>query len=386
MTENMPNPAAIRRLRWLIVLTLIATLAVIVLGAFTRLADAGLGCPDWPTCYGHLWVPQSADDIASANQAFPDTPVHTGKTWPEQFHRILASSLGLLCLVILFHVVRYFPARQWSLQVGLLALLILATLARVFVGSQLDILLILMVLAYFGSLAAVPWQSKGLNLRLPLFVAGWVVLQGLFGMWTVTLKLWPQVVTLHLLGGFTLLSVLWWQSLRLTKINMTGLIAPVRKLAIAGLVVVIVQIMLGGWTTSNYAALACPDMPLCQGQVWPNPDFAEGFNILQHIGPNYLGGQMDSGGRVAIHLAHRIGAITVTVVLAWLAIALYRLRSTKLALGLATVLTIQVSLGISNIAFFLPLPVAVLHNLFGALLLLTLITINYCATERSEHD
>jgi cytochrome c oxidase assembly protein subunit 15 len=386
MIEHSPNPAAIRRLRWLIVITLIATLSVIVLGAFTRLADAGLGCPDWPTCYGHLWVPNSADDIATANQAFPDTPVLAGKTWPEQFHRILASSLGLLCLVVLFQVLRYFPRKVWSLQVTLLGLLILSTIVRAFIGHQLDILLIIMVLLYFSSLAFVPWQAKGLNLRLPLFVAGWVVLQGLFGMWTVTLKLWPQVVTLHLLGGFTLLSVLWWQSLRLTAINMAALIAPIKTLAQVGLVVVVIQITLGGWTTSNYAALACPDLPYCQGQLWPDPDFAEGFNVLQHVGPNYLGGQMDNGGRVAIHLAHRIGAITVTLVLGWLAFALYRLRSKKLALLLATVLTTQVALGISNVAFFLPLPVAVLHNLFGALLLLTLITINYCATERSDND
>lgn len=386
MTVKLPNPTVIRRLRWLIVITLIATLTVIVLGAFTRLADAGLGCPDWPTCYGHLWVPHTVDDIANANEAFPDTPVHTGKTWPEQFHRIIATSLGLLCLAILFQVLRYFPRKQWSVQVSLLGLLILATVARAFVGHALDSLLILLVVIYFGSLAAVPWQATGLNLRLPLFVAGWVVLQGLFGMWTVTLKLWPQVVTLHLLGGFTLLSVLWWQSLRLTKINMAGMIAPAKKLAIAGLAVVIVQIMLGGWTTSNYAALACPDLPLCQGKVWPNPDFVEGFNILQHVGPNYLGGQMDNGGRVAIHLAHRFGAITVTLILGWLAVSLYRLRSKKLAVALGMVLTIQVTLGISNVAFYLPLLVAVLHNLFGALLLLTLITINYCATERSEHD
>ncbi len=386
MTEVKPSPLALRHVRWVIMITLFATLTVIVLGAFTRLSDAGLGCPDWPTCYGHLWVPGSVEDVATANEAFPDTPVEAHKTWPEQFHRILASSLGLLCLSLLVMVLRHFPRRLWLLPVSLLGLLVATTIARAFLGSPVDYALIPLTLGYFASLATVPWQPKGLNLRLALFVAGWVVLQGLFGMWTVTLKLWPQVVTLHLLGGFTLLSALWWQSLRLNHIDMGERIAHLQKLARIGLAVVVLQILLGGWISSNYAALACPDLPLCQGQLWPNPDFVAGFNIMQHIGPNYLGGTMDAAGRVAIHLAHRMGAIAVTLVLGWLLISLYKAGSRKLAVLLGSVLSIQIGLGLSNVAFYLPLPVAVLHNLFGAILLLTLITISYFAYSRTSHE
>lgn len=386
MTDIKPSPIALRHIRWVIAITLLATLTVIVLGAFTRLADAGLGCPDWPTCYGHLWVPGSVADIAVANEAFPETPVLVTKTWPEQLHRILASSLGLLCLVLLVMVLRHFPRRHWLLPLSLLTLLVATTIARALLGSPVDYVLIPLTLGYCASLATVPWQRNGLNLRLALFVAGWVVLQGLFGMWTVTLKLWPQVVTLHLLGGFTLLAVLWWQFLRLNHITMGSRIVHLQTLARIGLAVVILQIMLGGWISSNYAALACPDLPLCQGQLWPNPDFVEGFNIFQHVGPNYLGGKMDAAGRVAIHLAHRMGAITVTLVLAWLLFRLYKAGSRKLSVLLGSVLTFQVALGVSNVAFFLPLPVAVLHNLFGALLLLTVMTISFYAYTRTSHE
>src|SRR5688572_22301586 len=208
----------------------------------------------------------------------------------------------------------------------------------------------------------------------------------MFGMWTVTLKLWPQVVTTHLLGGFATLSLLWLLALRL---NQRTWRAPadgtswgkLRPLAMFGLLLVIVQIALGGWTSSNYAALACPDLPTCQGRWLPPMDFAGGFNIMQEIGPNYLGGQLDGSARVAIHMAHRIGAIVVTLYLIFLLSQLYKHASrphmSRQANVIALLLTVQVGLGLSNVIWSLPLAVAVAHNAFGALLLLSLVTLNY---------
>jgi cytochrome c oxidase assembly protein subunit 15 len=310
---------------------------VVVLGAFTRLVHAGLGCPDWPTCYGHYWVPNTAEEIHVANQVFIETPVQTEKTWPEQIHRIFASSLGLL----------------------MIALVVIAIRNR---------------------------RIEGQPLKLPIFMLGFVVLQGLFGMWTVTLLLWPQVVTLHLLGGFTTLSLLWLLLQRLGnfgwRVDQVSLeaISKLRGLAVAGLLVVILQIALGGWTTSNYAALACADLPTCHNEWLPPMDFAAGFDFFQKIGPNYLGGQMDNQARTAIHFSHRIGAIVTTGVLLFLAVSLFLTR-TKVARSMACLLCaallVQVALGLSNVFFALPLPVAVAHNACGAMLLLVMVTLNH---------
>jgi len=396
----MENP--INQQYWLKNLTIISIVAaavVIILGAFTRLSDAGLGCPDWPTCYGHLWIPDSLSEIAIANSAFPDTPVLEGKAWPEQIHRIMASSLGLLCLTMLILVLKRFPSSYWFKPVMLLVGLVTLTVFRAFLDDKLDIPLLLGLVLFFGSIFTVPHFKQSNNVKLSLFIAGWVILQGLFGMWTVTLNLWPQVVTAHLIGGFTLISLLWWQLLTLSSTTKPGsgtqhnaialtAIKPryisLNKLALAGLVVVIIQIFLGGWTSSNYAALACPDLPLCQGQIWPDPDFSKGFNLLQDIGPNYLGGTMDNASRIAVHLSHRIGAIIVTLILLILAGTLFIRSYMALSLTLLSVLGIQVVLGISNVAFYLPLSVAVLHNAGAALLLLILVTINYHLNKRAS--
>ena len=308
-------------------------LCVIVLGAFTRLVDAGLGCPDWPVCYGHVLWPMEAHEVAAANASFPDTPVEHDKTWPEQVHRIAASSLGLVCI----------------------ALVVIAFRHR---------------------------NRGGQPLKLPIFLLGLVILQGLFGMWTVTLKLWPQVVTAHLLGGFATLS-----SLMLLYYRLAGyrwLVASsqlqelrrLRPLAIAALLVAIGQIALGGWTSSNYAALACPDLPTCQGAWLPPMNFAEGFDIGQHIGPNYLGGVMDNAARTAIHFSHRIGAVLVSGILLVLAVMLRGtavFEAKRWATLLLSTLVLQLILGLSNIVWALPLPVAVAHNAVGAALLLVLI-------------
>lgn len=322
---------------YLAVLAFCMAVVVVALGAFTRLSHAGLGCPDWPTCYGHFWVPNTADEIHTANQAFAATPVETEKTWPEQIHRIFASSLGLL----------------------MIGLVVIALRHRCVEGQPL---------------------------KLPLFMLGFVILQGLFGMWTVTLLLWPQVVTLHLLGGFTTLSLLWLLVQRLgdfhwhLKADALKKINTLRGLALTGLLVVIVQIALGGWTSSNYAALACADLPTCHNVWVPDMDFSAGFNFFQHIGPNYLGGQLDNQARTAIHFSHRVGALITTVVLLSLIVSLcmMRIRNTQLIAGLlSVVLLVQIALGLSNVWFALPLPVAVAHNAVGAMLLLVMVTLNH---------
>jgi cytochrome c oxidase assembly protein subunit 15 len=323
----------------LVKFAVLLAVGVVILGAFTRLKDAGLGCPDWPGCYGHLWMPQTAEEIAAAEEAFPHAPFEQHKAWPEVVHRYFASALGFV--IILINIV------AWR--------------------NRHD-----------------PEQPR----RLPLFLLGLVILQGLFGMWTVTLNLWPQVVTTHLLGGFATLSLLYLLSLRLQNAPWPTPTIPLlrwqqlRPLALLGLVLVVIQIALGGWTSSNYAALACPDLPTCQGQWVPgHMDFGMGFNFAQEIGPNYLGGQMDAPGRVAIHFAHRMGALVVVLYLAFLLRQLYRnaggaelRRQANVILGL---LVLQVLLGLSNIIWSLPLPVAVAHNAGGALLLLSLVNLNY---------
>lgn len=316
---------------------------VVALGAFTRLVDAGLGCPDWPGCYGHLTWPNDHAEIRAAHELFPGAPVDTDKTWPEMVHRYFAGTLGLVILVL--------------------------------------------------AVAAMKDKQTPAMRKLPWALVVLVIIQALFGMWTVTLKLWPQVVTAHLLGGFTTLALLWLMFLRLRRRSSSvapgrrPVLAGIRILAFAALVAVSLQIALGGWTSSNYAALACIDLPTCHGEWLPAADFARGFDIAQTIGPNYLGGLMDNEARTAIHLSHRVGAVIVTAILLLLAFRLSRGcdSSLRVAAGvLVAVLVLQISLGVTNILAALPLPVAVAHNGVGALLLLTLVTINYQLHNRSN--
>lgn len=330
------NAAATRSRRHLLFTlsfcAVILAMVVVILGAFTRLSDAGLGCPDWPGCYGHLTWPKSAEDVAAAEARFPETPVEHDKTWPEMVHRYFAGILGLVIFAIALLVWR---------------------------GRQ----------------------NEKLPLRLSVFLAALVVLQGAFGMWTVTLKLWPQVVTAHLLGGFATASCLWLLTLRLSPWRFAAKVpVGLRFWAVVGLVAVILQIALGGWTSANYAAIACADLPTCHGVWWPPADFAQGFNIFQHVGPNYLGGLLDNHARTAIHLTHRLGAVVVTILLLVLAFRLWHSRdgwSQRMTLVLLAALLTQISLGISNVYWALPLPVAVAHNAFGLVLLLVLVTLNY---------
>lgn len=363
-------------------------LVVVVLGAYTRLVDAGLGCPDWPTCYGHLWIPDSVEEIETANLKFKDTPVETDKTWPEQVHRIFASSLGLIILIFFYFVLKKETAEKSIKYINTVSIfliaLVLATIVRIFVGDTFEPVVGLIVFAYFLNIGRL-WRGSSRPSSLFLLtsvLAGLVIVQGLFGMWTVTLKLWPQVVTGHLLGGFATISLiaLIWSLLLSPKYSI--FVKPngmAKKLILASFVIVVIQITLGGWTTSNYAALACPELPTCQSYWFPKADFVEGFNIFQHVGPNYLGGKLDNDARVAIHLSHRIGAVLTCFIVVLLIIALFkeasslpaknRITQRLYALGLAGTLFVQLSLGVSNILFALPLTVAVAHNAVGALLL-----------------
>jgi len=338
-------------------LALVSTIfasVVVLLGAWTRLVDAGLGCPDWPGCYGFFSVPTTSEEIATAEMRFPDAPVEVAKGWPEMIHRYFASSLGLLII-------------------GLTILSIRERKKERLVASSST-----------GS------NSAPLKHCIALLIL--VICQGLFGMWTVTLKLWPQVVSLHLIGGFTTLSLLYLLYLRTSpsartkadKINRPEWLSRLNKLAIIALVLVGVQIFLGAWTASNYAALACgSDFPTCQSSMWPEMNFAGGFNFFQAIGPNYLGGLFDNESRVAIQMTHRIGALIVTLFLAYLLWAMKSLtkqlshKQHRAAKWVLIFLLAQLLLGVSNVIWLIPLSIAVAHNGMGAVLLLSLVNLNY---------
>lgn len=328
-----------RAYRWGLIATAV-TCVVVVLGAFTRLVDAGLGCPDWPGCYGHLTWPKSEGAIAAAEARFPDFPVEHDKTWPEMVHRYFATFLGLIIIGL--------TVATWR------------------------------------------WAASTPHQQYPRFhilgLLGLVILQGMFGMWTVTLKLWPQVVTAHLLGGFATLSLLWlfvqrcsgarWQ----LPSHLYRNISPLRFLTVITLFAVIGQIALGGWTSSNYAALACTDLPTCHGEWWPTMDFVHAFNFGQDIGPNYLGGLLENEARTAIHVSHRLGAVLVSLLvlaLWWKLLSFGSVVTKPIAWLMLLVLLVQLALGVTNVLGSLPLWVAVAHNAVGALLLLVLVTLTH---------
>ncbi len=306
----------------------ILALTVIVLGAYTRLSDAGLGCPDWPGCYGNLIVPDQAE---LANEAFPERPLEQAKAWKEMMHRYAASFLGLLILIMAF--LCWTKPSLSDMRIFASALLLL------------------------------------------------VIFQGVLGMWTVTLLLKPVIVLSHLLGGLSILSLLYWTVLRQQSREAVAGSSGNSKLlplVIVGMIILGMQITLGGWTSSNYAALACPDFPTCQGVWWPKMDFSEGFILWRGLGIDYEGGVLHGNARTAIHMAHRIGAFITFITILTIGIQAIRsgMKNIKLTgLIVLIILIAQVSLGIANIKFSLPLSVAVAHNGVAALLLLSLVTL-----------
>jgi len=314
--------------------SVLLALVVIVLGAYVRLSHAGLGCPDWPGCYGHLvGVPESTAEIDSANQAYPERAVEAGKAWKEVIHRYFAAALGLLILL----------------------LAILAIKNR---------------------------KQPGQAVWLPIILVGLVIFQALLGMWTVTLLLKPVIVMLHLLGGLTIVALLWWLVLKSSDHPVAAKNKNITRVLVLGLILLLGQIILGGWTSTNYAALACPDFPTCQGKWWPETDFKEAFVFWRGLGQNYEFGVLDNPARTAIHLSHRMFAIVVGVF--WLFLLLrvkkrsadssnmHQLASITLLLLLA-----QIALGVSNVVMKLPISVAVMHNGGAALLLLSVVTLIY---------
>lgn len=348
--------------------------AVIVFGAFVRLSHAGLSCPDWPTCYGAITWPGHADQVAAANLAFPERPVEAHKTWREQGHRFAAATLGLVVLVLAWLGARGQGRRSWL--VGLSALAATAGVFTYIAGNwPLSLFASLVAMAAPVFLALDPGRSTAQ--RLALLTLPVIIFQAMLGMWTVTWLLKPAVVMAHLMGGlltFSLLVALAWAlgSYRPRRsVSAQGLM----RWLVLGLVLLGGQVALGGWTSANYAALACGlDFPQCMGQWWPATDFREGFVLWRGIGVNYEGGILDAPARTAIHLAHRIGALVVLAALGLAAAALWRRGWRNHALALVIVLLTQVAIGIGNVLTGLPLWLATAHNGVAALLLFVLLS------------
>jgi len=298
---------------------------VIALGAWTRLADAGLGCPDWPGCYGFVTFPTAPSEIAQAEALYPDSPVEIDKIIPEVVHRYFAASLGLLAIVILF----------FSLK-----------------------------------------NNKHIKLSAALLTV--IIGQGIFGYLTVSLKLYPLIVTGHLFGAMIVTSIFLIMFLNTSNYQYSSNVLRSRRTLIyIGVGLVLGQIFLGAWTSTNYAARACLDFPLCQGQLIPPTDFSEGFNFFQSLGPNYLFGQLSNEARVAIHLTHRIGAIIVLLYSIFLATKIYSKQTKLFVFTFLGILGIQIFLGINNILSSLPLWNAVAHNMVGVMLFLWFVVMIY---------
>jgi len=314
----------------LAMLAAIVAFCVIVLGAWVRLSHAGLGCPDWPGCYGQLTWPEATHEIDAANQAFPERPYESNKAWREMVHRYLAGTLMLLVFALTWLVWRD-PKT----------------------GSKL----------------------KGLTVAMTLLI----IFQALLGMWTVTLKVMPFIVMAHLLGGLLSFSLILWLMLSSRPQNAAVADIKTRKMRssiVVAIMVLAAQIALGGWTSSNYAALACPDVPMCTGQWWPDANFREGFVLWREVGVDYEGGILDHPSRVAVHLTHRIGAVVTLAVLRLLAFRMFKLP--QLQTGgrlLMTLVLAQFTLGVLNVALYLPLANAVAHNAGAVLLLATLLAL-----------
>lgn len=358
--------------RALALFTCALALVLVVLGAYVRLSHAGLGCPDWPGCYGRISVPSASERINAANRAYPQRPVEAHKAWKEMAHRYVAGVLGLLILFLVF-------------------------LSR---------------------------RNPELPQRLPVFLLALVVFQALLGMWTVTLLLKPLVVTAHLLGGMATLALLFWlwldgrerkqpeavsfgigegrrgvkrdrdvhfsmlrelESLGPLPIDL-GRPPALRLFAALALLLLAAQIFLGGWTSSNYAALACTGLPACHGQWWPAMDFKNAFTLWRGLGINYEYGVLEHPARTAIHITHRLGALAVSLYFTFLGLLLLNRRWTHawrmLGASLLGLLGLQMVLGISIVLLHLPLPLAAAHNGGAALLLLATVALNFYAWKR----
>lgn len=314
-------------------LTLFATLLALIVvsfGAYTRLTDSGLGCPDWPGCYGTLSVPESIDQIEKAQAVYPDSPVEVEKAWIEMIHRYIAGILGIMILVIAFMSIKLRDQINYSLK----------------------------------------W---------PFFLLGLVIFQAALGMWTVTLLLKPAVVSSHLLGGMTVLGILTFLMHRNYGTHRENFVSNrfERKIIRFSLVLLFIQIALGGWTSTNYAALACTDYPTCHGSLIPEMDFSNAFTIFRELGVTSLGEPLSLEALHAIQWVHRVGAIVLLVYLLFVAYILKVNQGFNMWRNvLILVISLQFIIGIANLLLHLPIVLATLHNLGAALLVVILVGIN----------
>ena len=326
------------RLRFgkLVAATMLLTFALVILGAFVRLSDAGLGCPDWPGCYGQITPSHSAENIRAAEANLPGGPVSMAKAWKEMVHRYLAMIVGALIAAIMFAAWR--NRQNWN-------------------------------------------QSPLLSIVL----AAGVIFQAALGAWTVTMLLKPAIVTAHLLGGVAILSLLAWLHWRQAASSSPrpgwakGIIASKGMRVFAGLALIALfgQIALGGWVSTNYAALACSDFPMCNGKFMPEMDFANAFHVIRPLGVGPDGELLKLEALRAIHWVHRVGAVIALLVVGSFGFALLRTDTgKKAATMLIALLACQILLGISNVWFSLPLGVAVAHNGVAALLFALVLLIN----------
>ncbi|MFH1600591.1 MAG: COX15/CtaA family protein [Pseudomonadota bacterium] len=362
------------RLAWAAVLL---ALVVIVFGGFVRLSNAGLSCPDWPTCYGKATWPTQDHEIAAANAGF-ERIVEVSKAWREQFHRHIAALLGLLVLTLALLAAR---KRKGGVVSVLAASALVGLSIPVYMGVGMALNHELSVALWLAGelillVQALRWSNVDAA-RLSTLLLMVIVFQAVLGMWTVIWLVKPVIVMAHLMGGLLTLSLLTWLAWKTTPWGpLVSAEAPkLRRLLWIGLVLLVVQIALGGWTSANYAALACgTDYPTCLGQWWPEQDYREAFILWRGIGVDYEGGVLDGPARVAIQMAHRLMAILVFGHLLMVAIKLLRSTGLRYSGGLLLVLLCaQVALGISNIVLGLPLWVAVAHNAGAALLLFTVV-------------
>jgi cytochrome c oxidase assembly protein subunit 15 len=325
-----------RKLVWIAVFL---TFDLIVFGGFTRLTDSGLGCPDWPGCYGMANPFLAHEQIAAAEAAMPTGPVTVAKAWIEMIHRYFAMGIGVIIMALMFKAIF-----QWRRS-----------------------------------------HAQAFAPAIPVALFVFVCIQGAFGAWTVTLKLQPVIVTIHLLLGMLLLAMLTWLGGRedfLIKppvaVGSVGALRRLRPLALAAAAVLVVQIALGGWVSTNYATLACDDFPLCGGRLVPEMDFEHGFTLWRELGKTAAGHYLPFSALVAIHWVHRMFALVVVAVMGlavWRAWGLPGLGKT--ARYLAATLAVQLFTGVATVYFDFPLAIAVLHNAGAALLVLLVTMLNY---------
>lgn len=329
----------LRKLAWV---TAFLTLDLIMFGGFTRLTDSGLGCPDWPGCYGHSNPLSAGEQIRAAQTALPSGPVTMTKAWIEMLHRYFAMAVGFLIIVLVVMAWRRFARER------------------------------------------LPQHLRAAVLASVILVA--VCLQGAFGAWTVTMKLQPAIVTTHLLGGMSLLALLVWLALKEEppRVVATGAYR-LRPLAIGAFIVLAMQIALGGWVSTNYAVMACPDFPLCHGELVPDMDLAQGFTLWRSLGMTVGGEPIAFQALVAIHWVHRHFAYVACAVLGWLALRAWNVEGlTWQARALALTLLVQFLTGLSNVVLQWPLALAVAHNGGAAVLVALLVTMNVRLAQAGE--